>query len=113
MARATGESRKQSGLINQLTKMNPAEDAHTRDHPTRFETSLCRPAVRGFSWSISQSATLLNAMAAVRAKTMAERMSRTSLTLGNPCAETIIDPAANGSAKTVWENLMNFRMRWM
>ena len=33
--------------------------------------------------------------------------------LGNPCAATIIEPAANGSAKTVWENRMNFRMRWM
>src|SRR5580658_9079063 len=101
MARATGESAKQSGLISQLTTINAADGTITSDQPSRLETSLCRPAVRGFSLSISQSAIRLNAMAAVLAKTMARRMSRMVLALGNPCAATIIDPAANGSAKIV------------
>src|SRR5215469_7610579 len=101
MANATGDRKKQSGLINKLTKTNPAEGASTRDHATRLEINLCLPAVRGFSLSISQSATRLNAMAAVRANTIARRISKTIRALGIPRAATIIDPAANGSAKIV------------
>src|SRR4030081_2825165 len=101
IASATGERTKQRGLISQLTTMNPADGATTRDHPTSLETNLCRPAVRGFCLSISQSATRLKAIAAVLAKTMAKRIRRTIFKLVKPCAATIIEPEANGSAKTV------------
>src|SRR5688572_27972975 len=55
---------------------------------------------------MSQSATRLNAIAAVRAKTMASRMSPSSRMVGQPSAATSIAPSAKGSAKTVCEKRM-------
>src|SRR6185295_10883371 len=52
----------------------------------------------------------LNAIAQVRAQTMAARMSRNFCHPGQPFvsrAATTIEASANGNAKTVWENRTN------
>jgi hypothetical protein len=59
--------------------------------------------------SISQSAIRLNAIAAVRAQTIAATTPAATRHVGHPPAATHIAPKANGSAKIVWENRMNRR----
>jgi hypothetical protein len=98
-------------MAQQVTT-NPAADPATNAIAAGFEISLCRPAVRGFPLSISQSTTRLNAIAAVRAHTIAKRISAHNRMLGSPCAATKVDPIANGKANTVCEKRMNFRVRW-
>src|ERR1700736_6129178 len=101
IASATGESRKQSGLMNQQTATKQTAERATSNIAIGLVTSLWRPGVRGVRLSISQSARRLNAIAAVRAKTIASRISKASGQSGRPRAATSIDPTANGSAKIV------------
>jgi len=75
------------------------------------ETSRWRPAVRGLRLSISQSASRLNVMAAVRAKAIARTIRRKRRVAGHPLAATTMAPKAKGSAKTVWEKRMKVRNR--
>ena len=72
-----------------------------------FETSRCRAAVRGFRLSLSQSASRLKTIAAVRAKIIASTVSAAIFHSGQPRAATSIAPSAKGSAKIVCENRMN------
>src|SRR6516225_939367 len=110
---ATGDNTRQSGLISQQAITNTTAETTVSLTAAFFDTNLCRPAVRGFSLSISQSATRLKAMAAVRADTIARRIRMIIRRLGNPRAATIIDPAAKGRAKIVCEKRTNLRIRWM
>ena len=55
------------------------------------EMSLCRPAVRGLCLSISQSASRLKTIAAVRAKTIATTMSAKIRAGGQPSAATTME----------------------
>ena len=69
-----------------------------------------RLAVRGFSASNLRSTIRLNAIAQVRAQTIAARISPKVFQPGQPRlfrAATSIAASANGNAKTVCENLTN------
>ena len=69
-----------------------------------------RPAVRGFAASISRSASRLCAIAALRAPTIASRIFPTVIQSGMPRAASTAESSANGSAKSVWENLIISRV---
>src|SRR5437016_3040871 len=69
----------------------------------------CRMEVRGFNASNFRSTIRLNAIAHVRAQTMAVTMSASFGHPGQPRfsrAATAIAARAKGMAKRVWENLM-------
>jgi hypothetical protein len=72
-----------------------------------FETRVDLTAVRGFFWSICQSANRLNAIAAVLAPTRQISTPAKILPSGQPPAARNIAANPNGIANTVWENLMN------
>src|SRR5258706_14638542 len=69
-----------------------------------------RMAVRGLAWSNFRSTIRLNAMAQVRAQTIAARMSPNVRQPGQPRsarAATTIEASANGKAKTVCDIFQN------
>src|SRR5213594_1432549 len=68
----------------------------------------CRLAVRGFALSKGRSTIRLNAIAQVRAQTMAARIKPKVRQPGQPRwsrAATAMEASAKGSAKTVWDSL--------
>src|SRR6185369_6532448 len=67
---------------------------------------IAREAVRGFFASISASISLFSPMAAVRAPIMASRIQSACAADGSPRAASRAPVKANGSAKSVWENLI-------
>ena len=81
--------------------MNASDETASSAMAPGRETSLCRPCVRGLRLSISQSARRLKVIAAVRAKTIAKRISPKIRAEGQPWAATTMEPSANGSAKIV------------
>ena len=114
MARATGESAKQSGLISEVVAIKRRALTPQAAIAGPFPRRRCRAAVRGFLLSISQSVIRLKSIAAVRAKTMQSRIRPKILQPGKPLcalAATSMEPSANGSAKTVCENRMKVRKR--
>ena len=66
--------------------------------------------VRGFSASMRQSAIRLNAMAALRAPTMASRIHNSLDLFGTPPEARMALNKANGKAKTVCSNLIISRV---
>src|SRR5580658_3562605 len=113
MASATGERRKQRELMAAAVAMKAMEETARRAMAAGRERSLWRPCVRGLRLSISQSARRLKVIAAVRAKTIAKRISPTMRAEGQPWAATTMEPSAKGRAKIVWENRMKARTREM
>src|SRR6266508_82744 len=97
---ATGERKKQAWLRRKLAAMNPATlNAHNDQAPASETRPVgrWRIAVRGLAWSNSRSAIRLNAMAQVRAQTIAARIRPNVRQPGQPFrsrAATTIDARA-------------------
>src|SRR6266571_1256669 len=97
--------------MKKLAAISPAALRHQSNQALAREicpVGKCRVAVRGLALSKSRSTIRLNAMAQVRAETIAPKISPTVFSPGQPCssrAATTIAARANGRAKTVWENL--------
>jgi len=116
MKSATGESQKQSGLRNHAAMTSAAAPTNTSNHALKrlsWRCGRCRMAVRGLAASNLRSTMRLNAIAAVRAPTIASRISnnvRHSGTGAVPSSlsnATSMEASANGSAKIVCENFTN------
>src|SRR5438445_7028630 len=99
--------------MNQLATTRPRPPSRQSTHASVREISPLgkgRFAVRGLALSNSRSTIRLNAIAQVRAQTIAARTRPNVRQPGQPRrsrAATSMDASANGRAKTVWENLTN------
>ena len=91
-------------LIAAAAATNASELATCSSVAAPREIRRWREAVRGFRWSIDQSAMRLNSIAAVRAQIMQRSTSRTSRGEGRPWVATRSAPSAKGSAKTCARN---------
>src|SRR6478672_7806032 len=104
MKRASGESASASGLSCQAATTSRAALAAVNRTTAAGLTSpagSARPAVRGLAASIRRSTSRLNAIAALRAPTMATTIQATVRQGGHPPAARSIPRKANGSAKRV------------
>ena len=104
MPSATGDSARASGLSFQAastsTPAHAAVKAATAPGLT-CPAGRARPAVRGLAASIRRSTSRLNAIAALRAPTMATTIQKTVRHEGHPPAASSIPRKANGRANSV------------
>ena len=94
--------------MNQQTRINPAALPATIIQASIlpiFPAGRCRSFVRGFCASNLSSTIRFHPIAAVRAHTIAAKISPNVLHPGQPAAN--IAAKANGSANTVWEKRTN------
>src|SRR5213593_360738 len=104
---------KQTRFRNQLATISPAPlSAQSVQALARviWPVGRWRMAVRGLAASNLRSTIRLNAIAHVRAQTIAARMSRNVFSPGQPRlsrAAMAIEASANGRANRVWEILTN------
>ena len=110
---ATGDRASASGFSRQAATTSSAADT-TVNTPTALlvmsPAGMARIAVRGLSASMPASATRLNAIAQLRAPTMATSIQPRTPHGGTPPAAKKALMTANGSAKTVCSNLIISRM---
>jgi hypothetical protein len=95
-------------LIYHATAKNPAAAPITKHQAPVTEIcpmGKCLPAVRGFSASNLRSTIRLKLIAAVRAQTIAAKISKKVRHPGQPA--TNIDAKAKGNANSVWEKRTN------
>ena len=113
MPRATGESRKASGLSCHAAKISSAEVTATNP-ATNGRDSLpagsARVLVRGLAASISASASRLNAMAAERAATRATQIQNNVQAEGMPRAASTAPVSPNGSVRNECSHLIISRV---
>src|ERR1039457_3026870 len=114
IASARGESARQRGFRNHAAATNTAAENAQNIAAAVTETApagISRRAVRGFSASTFRSTIRLNAIATDRAPTMAARMPNSVRGGGTAPAASTVASSANGSAKTVCENVTRERNR--
>ena len=115
MSKATGASQKQMGLMNQVVIQKPMQFKMTKSSALfalMMPAGISLEIVRGFCSSISLSMYLLNAIAALRAKTIQSKTSKNSFHGIVWCSSVIARKkpiSAKGSAKMVWLNFMRER----